>query len=63
CLILAFCISFQQVKNATYTDIFTLSCCRTNFPLRSKFAAECGVLLTPKSGLYSLKVGMSAIGT
>ncbi|EMQ47740.1 hypothetical protein VCPCS023_002203 [Vibrio cholerae O1 str. PCS-023] len=22
---MAFCISFQQVKNATYTDIFTLS--------------------------------------
>lgn len=26
-------------------------------------AGERGVLLTPKSGLYSLKVGMSAIGT
>tara|TARA_R100000657_G_C4677918_1_gene124714 strand:- start:1618 stop:1770 length:153 start_codon:yes stop_codon:yes gene_type:complete len=39
----------------------------TAFPLRLrlhyKAARVGGVLLTPKSGLYSLKVGMSAIGT
>ncbi len=52
-------------RRTAYTTRFCVTrCAQTLTQNRSVTAAAVpGVLLTPKSGLYSLKVGMSAIGT